>query len=106
MLRSRTRNASRDRERSGLHRLTSGAGNVPSRGTTSVSVVVGNSGNGDGDRVEAKATEHLLGLDVHLERVDRGVESRDLGNVLVLKVEASEEEMSARVHAPQRSIAQ
>jgi hypothetical protein len=80
------RNADRDREKSDLYRLTSGTGNVPSRGTTSVSVVVGDSSNGDGDRVEAKATEHLLGLDVHLERVDGSVQGGDLGNVLVLKV--------------------
>lgn len=66
-------------------RLAASTGNVPAARAASVSVAGSDSGNVDGDRVEAEATEHLLGLDVDLERGDLGVESRDLGNVLVLR---------------------
>jgi hypothetical protein len=43
------------------------------------------SSDGDGKAVETERAEHVLGVGVNLEAtLSRGVESRDLGNVLIL----------------------
>lgn len=65
-------------------RLTASANDVATASAAHVDVGCRDGRDLDGDRVEAEATEHLLGLDVDLEGCDRGVEGRDVGDVLVL----------------------
>lgn len=55
--------------------------------TTTLGSLVGGDGSSDGNgkAVETERAKHVLGVGVHLEAAgSRGVESRDLGNVLVL----------------------
>ena len=69
----------------GAIRLSSAStGNVAA---TALGSLVGSDGSsdGDGEAVKAERAEHVLGVGVNLEATgSRGVESRDLGNVLVL----------------------